>query len=60
MYRTQYILSWGNLGKPLRDVNEPNLQGCAKVDQMQNIQKDVPERERTILARARAVSRRGG
>lgn len=59
MYRTQYILPWGNLGKPLRDVNEPNLQGCAKVDQMQNVQKDVPEREKTVLARARAVSRRG-
>lgn len=30
--------------EPLRDGDELNLKGCAKVDQMQNIQKGVPER----------------
>lgn len=57
VYRTLYILPQGNLDKPLRNY-EPNLQGCAKVDQMQNIQKDVSARENN-LARVRAVSRCG-
>lgn len=44
VYKTQYGLPRGNLEKPFRDDGELNLKGCAKVGQMQNVQKGVPER----------------